>query len=368
MNKKYIRNIIAGTLFLLTCVAFLNFVVDPGSIYLKKIMQQQKITQYVDELLKSQNGVVQESWNERLVKIELAKYSNSYDCIIMGSSHIMQISTITNHGTIGAQCSSLLNLGVSGGSLEDFSIFSYIISTQENLPKKVFVDISPWMFKFDIDDRYKANIGYHNSMLELLGVKSVNYVDELKYYYKISKNLINYEYSKRTLKDIVNNFGKNNNVKSNEIVLVPKFNLEQGYINAVTLPDGSHSYGLEYIQNGKNRHGRIGTENPNYKITENPIDEKAVRYFVQIIKLLQNKGINVNFILMLYHPDVFVNSNSMLLKNMKDVQDVVGQLSQTYNIKIYGSFNPNDLNCNADDFYDFMHVNWGCLDKIKFKD
>ena len=64
-------------------IGSINFIVDPGEIYLKKILADIKSTEFSNKLLNSKNGVVQTGWNERLIKITLAKESGNYDCIIL---------------------------------------------------------------------------------------------------------------------------------------------------------------------------------------------------------------------------------------------------------------------------------------------
>lgn len=141
---------------MMAIVAGVNFVVDPGEIYLKKIIAGFKAKEFADKLFLSRNGIIQTGWNERLVKTTLAKSAVDFDCIVIGSSHILQMSSVRNTGRIRNSCKKLLNLGVSGGSLEDISVFSYLILENNRLPKTVFIAIDPWTLKFEMDSRYGA--------------------------------------------------------------------------------------------------------------------------------------------------------------------------------------------------------------------
>ena len=126
MYKEHLIQTLLLFIFFMLTIAGVNFVVDPGEIYLKKILADIKAKEFSDKLFLSERGVIQSGWNERLVKTTLAKSAGNFDCIVMGSSHVMQISEVRNTGNIKDNCNTLLNLGVSGGSLEDLSVFSYL--------------------------------------------------------------------------------------------------------------------------------------------------------------------------------------------------------------------------------------------------
>ena len=138
MYKKYLKKSVIIFTVLMLVIGSINFIIDPGEIYLKKILADDiKSAEFANKLFNSKYGIV-DKWSRRIVKTTLAKESGNFnfDCIVLGSSRAMQISHIRNTGNIKNQCNSLLNLGVSGGSIEDISIFSYLF-------KKSYSDISP---------------------------------------------------------------------------------------------------------------------------------------------------------------------------------------------------------------------------------
>lgn len=186
---------------LMLVIGGINFIVDPGEIYFKKILADDiKSTEFSNKLFNSKYGIVP-GRSERLLKTTLAKGSSNFnfDCIVLGSSRIMQISSIRNTGNIKNQCNSLLNLGVSGGSIEDISIFSYIILNNTKLPKKVFIGIDPWTLKFGMDARYGAYKEYYKKMNILLHLEES---DDIFYINKLAKNLFNGEYLQYSIKEL----------------------------------------------------------------------------------------------------------------------------------------------------------------------
>ena len=123
-SKSYIKNLFLFVVFLLAATALTNFIVDPGNIYPKYYSQENKVTPKViiKKLIESKYGLLipENTWNERDIKKALAEYPMNYDCAVIGSSHLVEISSNRQNKSLTSICSSLKNLGLSGGSLEDY--------------------------------------------------------------------------------------------------------------------------------------------------------------------------------------------------------------------------------------------------------
>ena len=140
--KSYLRNIILISLLIAFIISITNFFVDPGSIYQKYRFSYQNQTpkEFVRLAVESKYGVFRPEniFNERDIVRELALYPVNYDCAIIGSSHVKQISLSRNNKSLSSYCSSIKNLGVSGASLEDYLAISNMILDDKHKPKKVF--------------------------------------------------------------------------------------------------------------------------------------------------------------------------------------------------------------------------------------
>lgn len=346
-------------------IAGVNFVVDPGEIYLKKILADIKAKEFSDKLFLSERGVIQSGWNERLVKTTLAKSAGNFDCIVMGSSHVMQISEVRNTGNIKDNCNTLLNLGVSGGSLEDLSVFSYLVLNNLNVPRKVFLAVDPWTLKFGQDARYGAYKSFYEKMNELLGKVAID--KDTSYVGKIVKNLFNGEYfyySILYLSDSRNK--KDSDSPLLKAVHYPDkgFSYKEGFSNAVTLMDGSHVYASSWIK--KQRKASVGIGGGGYKIGGSEYDPVALEYFKKLIKLYLDNGVEIGLIMTPYHPNVFKKGQTKPVVHFTVVEEVVKRLSQEYGIKYYGSYFPNKLDCKENEFFDFMHATQECLGRVDF--
>jgi hypothetical protein len=373
MYKKYLRKSFIIFAILMLIIGSINFIVDPGKIYLKNILvdmqsANMQISEYSDKLLNSKNGVIQIGWNERLVKTTLAKESGNFDCIILGSSHITQISSVRNTGNIKKQCKKLLNLGVSGGGIEDISIFSYLILNNIKLPKKVFIDIDPWTLKFGMDSRYGAYKNLYNKMNILLNESDND--TYVSYTNKLAHNLFNGEYLQYSLKELFQKVDNKKNVTSSNLKknLFPtnKFSYHLGYKEAIILPDGSLIYAKGWILEQKNNNHNIKLGGGDYKISSPIYDKRTLNYFKKIVNLYRKNKIEVNLILTPYHPNVFKKGNTKPVKHFKLIESLVKKFGKDKNLKVYGSFFPNDVGCKGKEFYDYMHGTNECLNRIDF--
>jgi len=349
----------------MSCVALINIIIDPGEIYLKKIIGDIKSKEFSDKLYHSENGVIQTGWNERLIKTALAKTAGDFDCIILGSSHMLQISSVRNTGGIRDKCHNLLNLSVSGGGLEDIAIFSYLVLNNPNLPKRVFIGIDPWTIKFGMDSRYGAYKSYYEKMNVLLSQQGAG--ENISYFKKAVQNLFNGEYFYYSILSLSDNDKEEFSLLFQKAILYPdkNFSYEDGYAEPVTLKDGSHVYSQAWILAQKNKSIAIG--GGAYKISGAKYDPVALEYFRRLIKLYQSLNVNVNLIMTPYHPNVFKSGQTKPVKYFKVIDETVKKLSQQNNVEYYGSFFPNKLGCKDSEFFDFMHATNKCLNRIDFR-
>lgn len=368
MYKKYLKKSISFLFLFLFIIAAINFSVDPGQIYSKQIITDDKAKEFSRKLYTSKQGIIQDNWNEREVKVLLAKNIMSFDCIVLGSSHVLQISGIRNTGNITKQCKKVLNLGVSGGSIEDLSIYSYLILNNKTLPKKVFLGIDPWTLKFEMDSRYGLYEEYYNKMNSLLDVSGNG--RQTSYIEKAILNLFNGEYLYYSLRSLVNKnkYTINTKEKNKKKIVFPKhtFSYEVGYEKAVILQDGSHVYEKSWIQEQKKLITSIKKGGGDYKINGKDYNLKAVNYLNKIISLYQDNNIKVSIVMTPYHPNVFKMGETKVVKYFQSVSSKIYEIAMNNNIKVYGSFFSSNLNCKENEFFDFMHPTNKCLNRIDF--
>ncbi len=363
MYKKFSRRCISLFILIIFFIMSFNFIIDPGEIYLKKIISDKKSSEYYNKLINSEYGLVNKGWNERIVKTALSKNIIKFDCIAMGSSHIMELSTFRKQN-ISKKCTNIANLGVSGGTLEDIAIFSYLISKQNLQNKKVFLEISPWALIFNMDKMWAINKETYDEFVNI--IKTEEPKDSFSYRFNYVSNLINYEYILASLKNLYKNgfnfFIDNFSLSIKE---VPKFDFNIGYIESVTLPDGSIAYDALYLSennNGQNTPKASGW----YKLGDVLYQNEGIDFLNKIIEYLKKQGAEVNLILTPYNRNFFTNADLFPLKNLIVVEKKVIEISQKNKSKVYGSYEPFKLGCQDNEFYDLQHAQPSCLNKIDF--
>lgn len=379
-SKKFINMFFISMGIIFLFIAGINFIIDPGEIYLKKLIHDEKLSEFSDKLMSSEYGVVEENWNERLIKASLITKISEDECIALGSSHILSMSTIRNVGNLSIACPRFLNLGVSGASIEDIAIYSYMILNNNILPKKVFINIDPWTLKFDMDNRYLIYVDFYDKMNNFINFNTEKR-NHTSYHFKILANLINIQYFKASINEIMN-FNQNIQVEIqrdnlfNQAIEYPSkdFNYTLGGTKIVMLKDGSRVYTSSWLNAHKNNVIPYGGGEL-YKTDGVYYNENTVDYLKKIVNLYVSKGINVSFMLTPYHPNVFkiVNDKQELNFDTGTTARYIGMvnkrviaLAKELNINIIGSYYPDELGCKEDEFFDFMHVNRSCLDRINF--
>lgn len=364
MYKIFFKHLIILFLSSTIILASINFIIDPGEIYLNKILANSQANKFKEKLFESQDGIIQKGWNERLIKTTLAKESGNFDCIVLGSSHIMQISHLRNTGSINKQCNSLLNLGVSGGSIEDIAIMSYFILNNRSLPKKVYIDIDPWTIKFGMDSRYGAYQKYLNLFNILLKENNQN---SQSYTLQLLMNLLNGEYFLESIKSIFEKKDKSINPFQKPIIIPNKpFKYDIGYKDNITLPDGSHIYSQSFISNAKKKNKDIPLGGANYKISGEIYSISALEYLKKIVQIYKSHAIDVRFIMTPYHPNVFKKGKTKPVKHFMVIEKLIKTFTKKLNIKLYGSFFSEKIGCRGEEFFDYMHPTNNCLDRIDF--
>jgi len=91
-NLTYLRYFLGSAILVLAAAGGLNFIVDPANIYREGNVTPQS---YVDALIHSESGLLDREGtvDERLLAKAWATKSFRTDCIVVGSSHVMQISS-----------------------------------------------------------------------------------------------------------------------------------------------------------------------------------------------------------------------------------------------------------------------------------
>jgi len=365
--KKYLSVLFVGVSLCMTIVGSISYTVDPANIYHDSIELRNSPSAYIAKLTNSKYGLIRpdNSWGEREIKRSFARQGGA-DCAIIGSSHLMQISSHRKNRSLTNVCKSLMNLGVFGGTLEDYIALSYELINSRQRPKTIVFGIYPWSLDFKRDPRWSSYSDSYDNMVEYLTKSYIQiFIDNIYVKWKLLINLINLEYFLLSIEGL----GVQEVPIPNAPELVasfreaPLFDLSEGLEETVTLPDGSHVYSRKYLL--KNTPPRIAIGGSNYKIKQGTqISEDAVSLFSKLIKSLNDIGIDTVLIMTPYHHNVWKDESSINTIALVEVESRVKKLGKDLGIRVLGSYNPKNIGCNPNEFFDDMHARVSCLAKI----
>jgi hypothetical protein len=364
-SKSYLKIIFLFVIFLLVVTALINYIVDPGNIYTKYSSNKNKLTPavYIKKLLESNYGLLmpKNTWNERDLKKTLAEYPINYDCAIIGSSRIQQISSNRQNKSLVGTCSDMKNLSVPGATLEDYLAMSNVIlKNTEFMPRTIVFGIDPWSFNFGRDKRW---VRYEQDYLEM---KSTLFKRHPSTHLNNNSNkdllinLFNFQYLKRSLSVLF----------KTDILIVPapEFNHSKGLDFDVMLKDGSRIFNGLYINKTKNSINTVSENDAHskYKIIANSFSQdEAIKIFKKLVRHLKISKINIVFVLTPYHHSVWNYPSQSIVRSIELIEKKVHEIAEQYKARVIGSYNPINIGCLENEFYDSIHPMDTCLIKLE---
>lgn len=381
--RTYLFTVFFLSSSLLLLVALTNLLIDPRGLY-GYSLDQFSNSSYSDRLGdRLNNGSDAETINEFAYDARRFKYNKifferrqDFDCIVFGSSHVNQFSSIPPLKALDYSCNNILNLSFPGTSIEDYLASSYLLLQNKMPDQKLFFSVATTLFSA-------------NGAINMLWLKNFQWVIEMNNqlsnkiliqdpYVSLGKNLINAAYFKNSLNRLFYT------VEDSYQIYNPKF--IEGHDHTVMLRDGSIIYSQQYV--AKKAKTPVlplpeNTFNPNKSVERDGskstkigllhLDQSGLLYsadlfatFTEILLMLREGGYDVNIILTPIHPAIYLDSSkSFLTKSLKQVEAKLISLSSSEGIPLHGSYNPQNVGCNADEYYDTTHIMYSCISKIK---
>jgi len=345
-DKKFFFFFFIIIFFILIVVATFNYLVDYQNFFSNKNIAAKELKKISKKInLNTFNKI---NYSHRDIKKALALFSENSDCFVLGSSQHMLI-TSEDLFNLDTKCIKNTNLSLPGGSLEDILINTYFTSIREKKIKKVFLGIGPYTFKYNSD--YQLRWKNFENIFNKMNDKNIF---EEKNIYQQSIEILKVLYNKKF-------FIKNLNYIKNKILysngLDKDLNLEELKINY----DGSYILTGNYAS--KKGESIKEVENARWGFNELNFDKEPKNSLINNIKFIQSKGIEVDIILIPFHPIVF-SSKDWIVEYILTADNEIKKISEELNLKIHGSFFPDDLDCSKFDFYDDSHPKKSCIKNI----
>lgn len=356
----YLRYLLGSTVSLLAVAAVLNFSIDPAGMYRTGNGNPDS---YAVALLQSRNGLwwPENSYEERAIKKALIRRASPTDCIVIGSSHVMQVSSQPAIRSLSDVCGTILNLAVSGASIEDHITLVYMTLLNWR-PAKIVLSIDPWTFAFGKDQRwlYYA-VDYQQAKAAVLNKADFKSVEVEDTFRVKTKNLFSLEYTSRSVRKALGELRSNSNSYAAEAA--PELVESLGGEHPVLLPDGSMLYSAKYLAAATSQDIPIG--GVTYKTDGELNQARAISAYRSFLWWI--KSLNVEPVLLLspYHENVWKSANSPTVLALQATEIVARTFAQELDLELVGTYNAHSAGCLDTEFYDFMHPKITCLAKLR---
>ncbi len=358
---SYLRQLLGTMLLLLAVVVAMNLAVDPGRVFRSEKVDPNA---YCDVLINSKHALwwPESSYDDRSLKKTLAMHSHRFECVVIGSSHVMQVSSQRANSSLGQECGSLLNLGVSGGGIEDHITLAYL-ALSNGRPKKIVLGADPWLLAFGKDERWtKYAADYYRASEAILGENGQNEPEHANVFRNKIGNLFSLEYTVRSLRTGLDDFLRRDSSR-NAVVAALKLDETIGGRDPALLSDGSVIYSAKFVAEARTQ--RVPVGGTTYKTDGELNQDAAINAYRSLLLWIKRQGVEPILLLTPYHENVWQSPNSSNARALLAAEPIFHSLARELKIKLIGSYDPRVMGCLPSEFYDFMHPTAACLAKIR---
>lgn len=271
--------------------------------------------------------------------------------LVNGSSRSMTISKAIAPGKTFYNCAN------TGGDRYDFFNAYYYFAKEGKEPETVILSMEPWLFNTSaeaIDKRSDKKL-YAEFMNKELGF--ADYVYEAPNENEKYLALISPSYFQASVRYYKRDTSK-------EIMPEPVYENVDDQLAVIKCPDGSILYDKKFNNRTKDEididllNATVPTQ-PLFRLADfKELDPIFMKQLDAFIKYLQNKNIEVVLYLPPYHKAFYdaAVAQKDLYKPFFDVEDYCIATAKRYDLKVYGSFNPEAIGLEYEDFLDALHL------------
>lgn len=283
--------------------------------------------------------------NERLCKEELIKVLPEHcDTVAIGSSLLMTL----NQNILGLKDGEFYNLGVSGANLKDYLNTLGIMKTYGKEADTYIFLLHLDVFLPNTDSRHELFDSYGNKYIEYLDGKE-NLKKEKNNFYKF-KTIFETTFSISYFRDNLKYYLTHGQVIDNYIVGGDHPEYAHYY------PDGSWGYSESYMRRGvKDVHDDVKKHGESFLHDEH-CDKENFILFDRIITNLLNHNKKIILYYPPYCPSLYKAYPPLSYPSFREIEQFISKYYSIENVKIYGSFYPDDLEMSDADFYDARHI------------
>jgi hypothetical protein len=311
-------------------VGSINYVGDPAHLFDKSYEKR-----IAEILLSGRNVTNTFNYDDRqLQEILIRKLDVSPEIVVMGSSRTMLIGEQTLNK------SEVRNSSVAGASLEDLIAIYQLYKSENNLPKKFLIGLDPWIFNANNGQERWKTLSEEYCAFKNNDCFQEGHISKIK-------QLLSPSYFQSSMKNIL---GKK---------IQPKGTRDRHNEYNTILSDGSLTYNREMREKNHDQVLKSIVTYTNahpYSLSGfNNLFPRYVEEFKLLINDMEEAGVEVEFILIPYPPQVYSVLKSEY-STVIEVENFIRRFAENRRIEIHGSYNPIPYELRDINFYDGMHL------------
>lgn len=354
-GKRIVRNIFLLIIPTVLIIVSVNVWIDPANIY-----SLGKYENGIVSLMSEGNNVTNiQNYNERYLQKKLIETGHfKPQLLIIGSSRVMEI------GSDFFKNKTVMNNGVSFAILEDDLAILNLYLKQGIKPDRIILGLDPWTLNDNNPENrwiYIYPVEYKD-MLQRIGDEQET---KLTDYFRINpyyKEMFSFSYFQESIKSKIWS-----EKKEQSEYTATKTKINKSYTKYT---DGSIRYDLKF-RNKTAEELKSFVINNSESVIEvplkdfNEISKAKTKTLIKLVAFCKKNGIQIEFLLTPFHPYTY----KLLLSKPKYsllpmTEETYKKIAANSSIKLYGSFDPANLNLNDSLFYDDMHCKVSALRKI----
>ena len=353
MKKKrfFFYKFILSFLLLISLIILINFYIDPFAYFdNKKNIYEKNISK---NLSKNKPVLIKSDWQDQILKYFLLQNSDFEEHIIIGSSRSYAINKkIMNK--------KIKNYSLSSAGVNE--IISFIDLSLENKKiKKITISIDPWIF----DESYNKLIpiffkNYVNALKKI--DDNANVIEILKNYKRQLTYVLQPYVLFRSFLDIIYKITDKQFYLKSEILKENNSITSDGHI---INPDGSLIYPEKILVATDSEISKnIFKEMNNYHDLGFNFSEKKINTFKKYLNYLTHNEIEIELLMIPLHPLAFKTIKNRTNDFFISENILKREFKSNVNVRLLGSFNPSNTECQFQDFLDSHHPRLSCIKKL----
>lgn len=294
----------------------------------------------------------------QVLRLYIQNMPQAYDTLVVGSSRGLQVTA-----AIAGEEGLFYNAGMTGEDYYDIMGTVGLLEKYDRLPENMILVLDPWVLYGGPDGKNKksdANLA-NRFLSETLGFDAIYSEEDTTRY---TEALFSPDYFQS---NVAYYFSDHSSEDTPSEVTGDIYKQD----TEIKMDDGTVLYTEEFRSQTLNR----VNDDAYYRATMpfmmcggdyTSLDEDMCERFVAMVDFLQQKGVNVTFLLTPFHPYYYAR----VKKNMETECGIIysetffKELAAEKEIPYFGSYDAELVGCGPEDFYDGLHIKRESISKF----